>query len=206
MHFGKSNHAFRRVEPCKLRSPTMQVAERNHASLRVHGCARASPSIGFFFNFLTWILAQRAISTPISRARVRTHARSYCTQDMNRKRIQGLLAGKPALDGETPTLTVARWQIRVPPNERTVSYSWRSPRLCESTTPPARAGDGRGEVSRGHSSRPRRRRIRTPGVWGQILRGSRTRGSACCTGGRTCTAFSRRRGCGRRPRASRTPS
>jgi hypothetical protein len=67
----KRNHALRRAEPCKLRSPTMQVAELNHASLRVHGSARASPSIEYFFGFLTWILAQRAISTPISRARVR---------------------------------------------------------------------------------------------------------------------------------------
>ena len=54
----------------------MQVAERNHASLRVHGSARAFPSIDYFFDFLTWILAQRAISTPISRARVRAHAHS----------------------------------------------------------------------------------------------------------------------------------
>ena len=67
----KRNHALRRAEPCKLRSPTMQVAELNHASLRVHGSARASPSIEYFFGLLTWILAQRAISTPISRARVR---------------------------------------------------------------------------------------------------------------------------------------
>ena len=67
----KRNHALRRAEPCKLRSPTMQVAELNHASFRVHGSARASPSIEYFFGFLTWILAQRAISTPISRARVR---------------------------------------------------------------------------------------------------------------------------------------
>jgi len=42
----------------------MQVAERNHASLRVHVSACAFPSIEDFFNFLTWILAQRAISPP----------------------------------------------------------------------------------------------------------------------------------------------
>ena len=34
----------------------------------------------------------------------------------------------------------------------------------------------------------------------------RTRGSASCTGGRTCSACSRRRGSARRPAASRTPS
>jgi hypothetical protein len=39
MHLRESNHALQRAEPCKLRSPTMQVAERNHASLRVHGSA-----------------------------------------------------------------------------------------------------------------------------------------------------------------------
>ena len=75
----KRNHALRRAEPCKLRSPTMQVAELNHASLRVHGSARASPSSEYFFGLLTWSLAQRAISTPISRARVR--ALSYNSDD-----------------------------------------------------------------------------------------------------------------------------
>jgi hypothetical protein len=43
----------------------MQVAERNHALSRVHGSARAFPSIETFFSFLTWVLAQRAISTPM---------------------------------------------------------------------------------------------------------------------------------------------
>ena len=61
----KLNHALRRAEPCKLRSPTMQVAERNHALSRVHGSARAFPSIETFFSFLTWVLAQRAIATPM---------------------------------------------------------------------------------------------------------------------------------------------
>ena len=93
----KRNHALRRAEPCTCASPTMQVAERNHALSRVHGSARAFPSIETFFSFLTWVLAQRAIATPMSFGVSKRILQSPC------KRFRGNLSFPKRWDNFAPS-------------------------------------------------------------------------------------------------------
>ena len=115
----KLNHALRRAEPCKLRSPTMQVAERNHALSRVHGSARAFPSIETFFSFLTWVLAQRAIATPMPFGVSKRILQSPC------KRFRGNLSLPKRWDNFAPsqsqTLLQAKRELDFKSNSRFTS-------------------------------------------------------------------------------------
>ena len=115
----KRNHALRRAEPCKLRSPTMQVAERNHALSRVHGSARAFPSIETFFSFLTWVLAQRAIATPMPFGVSKRILQSPC------KRFRGNLSLPKRWDNFAPsqsqTLLQAKRELDFKSNPRFTS-------------------------------------------------------------------------------------
>ena len=120
----ESIHATTKAEPCKLRSPTMQVAERNHALSRVHGSARAFPSIETFFSFLTWVLAQRAISTPRPFGVAKRILQSPC------KRFRGNLSLPKRWDNFAPsqsqTLLQAKRELDFKSMSHFTSSQWRA--------------------------------------------------------------------------------
>ena len=80
-------------------SPSMQRQKLNHALSRVHGSARAFPSVETFFSFLTWVLAQRAIATPMSFGVSKRILQSPC------KRFRGNLSLPKRWDNFTSSQT-----------------------------------------------------------------------------------------------------
>ena len=97
----------------------MHFGERNHASLRVHGSARAFPSIETFFSFLIWVLAQRAISTPMPFGVSKRILQSLC------KRFRGNLSLPKWWDNFAPsqsqTLLQAKRELDFKSNPRFTS-------------------------------------------------------------------------------------